>query len=229
MVKKNPVATYVMQGMIIVLSVLALILLGILLWRTFTISSAVENDNKNKDSVCMSTKEYERLMAMKEQQAVPQCRPSAVQPQPQTRDRRVLNDPLYPPLNRTDTVTHEMLETQIDRRNMYVPINDNLDNFRLVGYLINKDPNGARDAGGNNWKLFARQKDRNISDFYMIPSNNNYDIKINIKDDMVVGDRFRDVYTIPTQVRFNSPMLNDTPYDFVEIPKADLASSTRYM
>ena len=96
----------------------------------------------------------------------------------------------------------------------------------MVGYLVGKNT----DAGGGNWKLFARQKDRNTSDFYMIPSNNNYDIKIYIKDEMVVGDRLRDVYTIPKQITFNSPMLDTTgSYEFVEIPKADLSSSSRYM
>lgn len=145
------------------------------------------------------------------------------------RDYRVLQDPLFPPLNRTDTVTHDMLERKVNTRNMYVPVNEVGDNYRLVGYLVNKSGGaGGSDAGGNNWKLMARQKDRNTSDFYMIPANNNYDIKIHITDDMVVGDRLRDVYTIPKTLKFNSPMLGSESYEFVEIPKADLSSSTRY-
>ena len=178
-------------------------------------------DEINK--VCVPTEEYEKLVARAKQQvSQPQQQPTA------TRDYRVLQDPLYPPLNRTDAMTHQSLENQIYRRNMYVPTNDTLDTYRVVGYLINKD--ATQDAGGNNWKLFARQKDRYMADFYMIPANNNYDIKIQITNDMLKGDKLRDVYTIPSSLTIDSPMLNKTPYQFVEIPKADLVGGgTRYM
>ena len=119
------------------------------------------------------------------------------------------------------------METNIEKRNMYVPSNDTMDRYRIVGYLVSSDEN--KDAGGNNWKLFARQKDRHTSDFYIVPANNNYDIKIQLNDNVVVGERLRDVYTIPNTMTFNSPMLNKSPYEFVEIPKADLASSSGYM
>lgn len=181
-----------------------------------------ENDLKKVDEnkVCMSLSEYEKL---KYKQTTEPTTPSKAQ----ERDYRVLNDQLYPPLNRTDTVTQQMLEKNIDSRNMYVPTNDKMDNYRLIGYLVNKDQ--EKDAGGNNWKLFARQKDRNTSDFYMIPANNNYDVKIHITDDMVKGDRLRDVYSVPNNINFSSPMLNTSSYEYVEIPKADLSSTSRYM
>jgi hypothetical protein len=111
---------------------------------------------------------------------------------------------------------------------MYVPTNDMMDNYRLIGYLVNQDD--AKDAGGNNWKLFARQKDRNRSDFYIIPANNNFDIKIHISDEMIQGnEKLRDVYTVPKQISFNTPMLNKTSYQYVEIPKADLTAGVRYL
>lgn len=150
------------------------------------------------------------------------------QPSSRSRDAKVLNDPLYPPLNRTDTVTHGSLETEVKDRNLYVPTRQQSDEYRLVGYMVSNDATN-KDNGGNSWKLFARQKDRNTSDFYMVPSNNNYDIKIPITDDMVVGrHKMRDVYDIPNQVKFKSPMLNETPYTFVDLPKADFVTSSTY-
>ena len=200
----------------IALIILLLCVLGAMLLLYFQSPKSQPPPKKDTDKVCLTTAEFERLK--KTRQPTP--------PAPTARDYRVLQDPLYPPLNRTDTVTQTMLQQNIDNRNMYVPTNDTQDNYRLVGYLVGKNT----DAGGGNWKLFARQKDRNTSDFYMIPSNNNYDIKIYIKDEMVVGDRLRDVYTIPKQITFNSPMLDATgSYEFVEIPKADLSSSSRYL
>jgi hypothetical protein len=152
----------------------------------------------------------------------------AVSSHSRDRDAKVLNDPLYPPLNRTDTITHGGLETAVKQRNLYVPTREQSDEYRLVGYMVNNDTVN-KDKGGNSWKLFARQKDRNTSDFYIIPSNNNYDIKIPIKDDMIVGrHKFRDIYDIPNEVTFKSPMLNETPYTFVELPKADFVTSSTY-
>ena len=108
---------------------------------------------------------------------------------------------------------------------MYVPTQDHNDSFRLVGYLTNNDET-RQDVGGNTWKLFARQKDRHTSDFYMVPANKNYDVKIHVKDDMIQGgERLRDLYTIPNSITFKSSMLNDTPYEFIEIPKSDLSSA----
>jgi hypothetical protein len=107
---------------------------------------------------------------------------------------------------------------------MNIPTQDHNDTFRLVGYITNKDAT-QQDVGGNTWKLFARQKDRHSSDFYMVPANKNYDVKIHVKDDMIQGERLRDLYTIPNTITFKSSMLNDTPYEFIEIPKSDLTSA----
>jgi hypothetical protein len=103
---------------------------------------------------------------------------------------------------------------------MYIQTNSINDKYRLVAYVTNNAE--EKDVGNNNWKLFARQKDRNISDFYMKPTDNNNDMKVPITDDIVVGDRLRDIYNIPKQITFNSPLFNKAPYNIVEIPKADL-------
>ncbi len=133
------------------------------------------------------------------------------------RDRKVIDDPLYPPLNRTDRYTFESTVAQTNARNINVPTTDVGDTYRLVGYLTCKDPN--KDAGGNNWKLMAREVNRNECDFYIIPTNKDYDVKVPLTPDVVTNIRLRDIYTIPNQLTFNSPMLNQTPYDFIELPK----------
>lgn len=162
---------------------------------------------KDKDKICLSHDQYMTLVN------APKI----------SRDRKVLQDPLFPPLNRTDTMTHETIKQEVDMRRLYVPTSDRSDQFRLVGYFINKDVD-KKDAGGNSWKLFAREKDRHASEFYIVPTNNNYDIKIMITDDIVKGTRLRDLYTIPSNVSFSSPLLNPTPYEFVELPKNDLVT-----
>lgn len=142
------------------------------------------------------------------------------------RDRRVISDPLYPPLNRTESKVFNNTTREVDNRNLYVATTASDDSYRLVGYLTNHDSN--KDAGGNNWKLFARMKDRNQADFYMIPANNNYDIKIPITNDMIVGDRLRDIYTIPGEMSYKSPMLNSTPYTYTELKRTDFDGSRYY-
>ena len=133
------------------------------------------------------------------------------------RDRKVIDDPLYPPLNRTDRYTFESTVAQTNARNINVPTTDMGDTYRLVGYLTCKDQN--KDAGGNNWKLMAREVNRNECDFYIIPTNKDYDVKVPLTPDVVTGTRLRDIYTIPKELTFNSPMLNQTSYDFIELPK----------
>ena len=183
-----------------------------------------EDDIKSEDStpsnkVCMSIDEFNKL------------RDSAVKVNNDTdtisRDRKVLEDDLYPPLNRGDTRSHTNLANNINRRRMYVNTQETGDTFRLVAYLTSTSD--EKDSGNNNWKLFARQKDRHFSEFYIIPTDNTNDLKISINNDNVVGHRLRDVYDIPQQLTFNSPLLNKEPYDVVEVPKADLSRSADYI
>lgn len=134
-----------------------------------------------------------------------------------SRDRKVLNDPLFPPLARTDRMTFDSVALETRKRNINIPMKDIGDTYRLVGYVTSQE--GERDAGGNNWKLMAREKSRNESEFYMIPTNNNYDIKVPLTPEVCDGPRLRDLYSIPNQLRFKSPLLNRGTYEFVEIPK----------
>jgi hypothetical protein len=162
-------------------------------------------------NVCLPHKEFERIT----KHGSPM--PTLSQPS-YTRDRdiRVLDDPLYPALNRTNKDAFEGVAEHTLRRNFNVPTQRSYDTYRLVGYMTNDD-----DELGK-WKVFGRQKDRNRGDFYMVPVNRQHDMKVQITDSMMVGEKMRDVDTLPNSVTFNSPLLAKTPYTFTELPKADL-------
>lgn len=151
---------------------------------------------------------------------VPRC--PVIKSNEDNRDRRVINDPLYPPTDRTERQTRDNTVAQIQRGNLYQNQDNTRDSFRLVGYLTNTEQ--EYDAGRNNWKLFARMKDRHTGEFYIVPTNNTIDLKIPLTQDIVVSERLRDLYTLPKEMRFNSPMLNRGTYTFTEIPKEDLSS-----
>lgn len=207
---------------------ISLLVISIICLVVYIVINNTPNKHKDLDNkVCISLPEYQKLLLQKSQPQQPLIIQQPIQQPPQqssTRDYRVLNDQLYPPLNRTDAQTHTAFTANIENRNMYVPTRDIKDNYRLVGYFINNTDN-EKDAGGNKWKLIAREKDRNTADFYMIPSDSRYDIKVAITDNIVTNGRLRDIYTIPNSITFNSPLLNKTPYEFVEIPKTDYTSS----
>jgi len=169
----------------------------------------------NIDKICLTIDEYNKLLSFKEKNNV------------EIRDRKVVEDQLYPPINRADNKTHSELIKNINERTMYIQTNDINDKYRLVAYVTNNSE--EKDAGNNNWKLFARQKDRNISDFYMKPTDNNNDMKVPITDNIVLGERLRDIYNIPKQLTLNSPLFNASPYNIVEIPKTDLTNSSDYI
>jgi hypothetical protein len=208
--------------LLLVAFLLIIIIISYLIYQWM--NTPEEDNKKNEDTIpsnkiCMSIDEFNKL------------RDSAIKVNNDadtiSRDRKVLEDDLYPPLNRGDTRSHTNLANNINRRRMYVNTQETGDTFRLVAYLTSTSD--EKDSGNNNWKLFARQKDRHFSEFYMIPTDNTNDLKISINNDNVVGHRLRDVYDIPQQLTFNSPLLNKEPYDVVEVPKADLSRSADYI
>lgn len=165
--------------------------------------------------VCMTVNEFKEL------QREPKVTIAKVD---DSRDRRVLNDPLYPALNRSEFDTHQGIVEKIRAKALYNTTQEFTDRYRLVGYVTSQDQD-KKDAGGNVWKLMARQKDRNRADFYMIPANNNYDMKVMINDDIVVGEKLRDIYTIPKQLSFKTPLLNESTYEVTELPMNDFTNS----
>lgn len=177
------------------------------------------NHDNDNDKICMTQRQFENITKPP---------PSINRKDTIVRDYRVVKDDLFPPFNRSDTNTHTDLTNNIINRSMYVNTNNVNDTFRLVGYVTSTD--SKRDAGNNSWKLFGRQKDRHFSEFYMSPTNNNNDVKIFLTDNIIVGDRVRDIYAIPSSITFKSPMLNETPYQVVEIPKQDVSyNALNYM
>jgi len=169
--------------------------------------NSLQNEYDNK--VCMSVSEFNKLKSNRNDTI--------------NRDYRVLYDELYPPLNRSDTNNHTNLANNIMTRNMYIKTNDVDDTYRLVAYVTSNSNN--KDIGNNSWKLFGRQKDRHRSEFYMTPTNNNNDVKVQLTDNIIVGEKVRDIYAIPNTLQFNSPMLNNDVYEVTEVPKADLTSN----
>lgn len=178
------------------------------------------NDGKQEDKICMRVSDFKKLNVS--QQTTSNEIPKRINID-DSRDRRVLNDPLYPALNRSEFDIHNSVVEQIQKKNLYNTTQDFTDRFRLVGYVTNQDEN--KDSGGNTWKLMARQKDKNRGEFFLIPANNNYDMKIMLNNDMLTGEKLRDIYTIPKQLSFKTPLLNETPYEVTEIPMNDFTNS----
>lgn len=171
----------------------------------------VNSENCPSGKVCLDKDAFNTLLLKERTTPVPEITST------RERDMKVLYDPLYPALSRTDRSSYEGILDNTRKRKFNVPTQTNYDTYRLVGYITNDD-----DQNGRTWKLMGKQRDRNRADFYMIPVNNNYDVKIQITDDIVVGEKLRDIDTIPNEISFKSPLLTDTPYKFVELPKGDL-------
>ena len=184
------------------------------------------NSNSRNNRICLTIDQYNNLLS-NTTQIIPESQPIYDKTDTIKRDHKVLDDDLYPPLNRSDTNTHTQLANNIINRNMYVKTNNIDDTFRLVGYVTNNAT--ETDNGNNSWKLFGRQKDRHSSEFYMTPTNSNNDLKIPLTRDIIVNDKLDDIYSIPNTLTFNSPLLNKEPYNVVEVPKADLSFSSDYL
>ena len=184
------------------------------------------NSNSRNNRICLTIDQYNNLLS-NTTQIIPESQPIYDKTDTIKRDHKVLDDDLYPPLNRSDTNTHTQLANNIINRNMYVKTNNIDDTFRLVGYVTNNAT--EVDNGNNSWKLFGRQKDRHSSEFYMTPTNSNNDLKIPLTRDIIVNDKLDDIYSIPNTLTFNSPLLNKEPYNVVEVPKADLSFSSDYL
>jgi hypothetical protein len=135
----------------------------------------------------------------------------------QDRDHRVLEDPLYPPLNR-DSVNNT--KNYINEPRLHMAPNSN-DAYRLIGYLVNIE---NKDEV---WKLFAREQynRRGLASFYAANANKNIDIKIALTNDVIQGGQgLRDLYDLPTEISIKHPMFMASPYKVVSLPNSDWSS-----
>jgi hypothetical protein len=134
------------------------------------------------------------------------------------RDKKVLDDPLYPPLGRTDRPTFDLLmrhvNTQPDIFNNYT--RGPPDTFRQLGYLTPKDKSANID---NILILFGRAKYPNsdIGEFYLTSSNKLSDIKIPVDQ---YTSNIKKITDVPCVVNIFGNLFKGT-YDYMELPKAD--------
>lgn len=163
---------------------------------------------------------HQRAAAAPKQE--PPARPPSGDPVVE-RDRAVLKDPIYPPLARTERPIFDNLMRQT---NLNVPTRGSEDTYRALAYLINTNK-AKPDMGGDVWMLFGRQTFRGSSrgEFFASPVNDRRaDMKVPLKDDMMLGEKIRDIYALPPSVTFRSPFFSDEPYTVSELPKPDLTS-----
>lgn len=178
------------------------------------------SSNKPLEFTVLTDAMRQELMQLQLQQQQPPADASPVE----IRDRRVLSDPLYPPLQRTHAPVAQRFQHMVEARSVGVPTRPRDDTYRLVGYVVNS--RNKEDV----WKLFARAREarRGEGDFYVTPSNRNQDIKVALDPTTdVVTPRLRDLYTLPSEVTFKHPMFEpDVPYTIVELNLPGEASAS---
>jgi hypothetical protein len=203
-----------------ILCIVLVFFVFIIVTLTYRIQALVSHQRKQTKfercpvgQVCLTRKEYEKLAIR------PIIRNEPVEDIVRQRDLRVLNDPLYPAINRTDSGAFQSVAHMTHQRMINVPTSHmSQDTYRLVGYLSNDD-----DKTSSKWKVFGRQKDNNRGEFYLSPVDKTIDMKVQITDDMISGsEKLRSVDMIPNQIQFKTPLLSDTPYLFTELPKGNL-------
>ena len=190
----------------------------VVLWRLILILDKSENTNDYcpAGKVCMNEGEFHDIMTHKYSQTQP--RPSLIDPSyTRERDLRVLNDPLYPALNRADRNSYEGVVVNTINRQLNIPTNTYNDSYRLIAYMVNEE-----DPTSTKWKLFGRQKDRNKGEFFMVPVDRTIDLKVQITDDIVTSEKLRSIDSLPNEITFKSPLLSTSTYVITELPKASL-------
>jgi hypothetical protein len=130
------------------------------------------------------------------------------------RDKAVLANALYPPLNRNPKpIANDYLKYK--RNGLFdYSTRDNSDTYRLMGYLINS---ANKDE---TWNIFGRQKYSGSShgEFYATRQcNQNTCTKIPITRDILTGNKIDDYYNLPNVLTFDSPLFTTDNYDVVQL------------
>ena len=216
----NHMLVFLSVGLLLLSIVVAYITMTIFGWKTgiqHNIETKYTFDKScPRGKVCLNEEEYERML--KRQRDAMEERVNLTR----ERDLRVLRDPLYPALNRTHAVVYEDVAELTRKRLINQPTSrgyDRNDTYRMIGYMVNEE-----DPTCKQWKLFGRTKDRNKGEFFMTPVDKTLDMKIQITDDMMKsGDKLRSLDDIPSEVSLTTPLLSETPYKFIELPKSDFS------
>ena len=133
-----------------IFSAIFLLLIMIIIYLVYITANINTNKVKNEsnDKVCMTISEFNNFKKVNSPINKIDTEDTI------ERDRKVLDDDLFPPLNRGDTKSHTNLSNSISKRQFYVNTQETGDTFRLVAYV--SSTSDTKDSGNNNWKLFAR-------------------------------------------------------------------------
>jgi hypothetical protein len=98
-----------------------------------------------------------------------------------------------------------------------------LEPFEQIGYLVQIGPSvtNAGDDYTSQWNVFARRRDRYITDFYITPINTAYQMRIPLNRDNV-KQRLTDAYSFPKTIEIANPLLANRVFEFVEITRPEL-------
>ena len=130
------------------------------------------------------------------------------------RDMAVVQDPLYPPLDRNPRPLADEYLRYRDAGYFDVPTRNGTDTYRLMGYLINSTNKDEK------WNIYGRQRYSGSSHGYFYATqqcNNNQCTKIELTKDILVGQQLNDFYNLPSTLTFNSPLFGTDPYDVVQL------------
>jgi hypothetical protein len=139
------------------------------------------------------------------------------------RDHRVINDPLYPLINRTDRPTFDYLIRNPIIRGIPTRYNDNLDTLRPIA-IARLHVDGLNPKS-ELYYLLGRRTSRNSSkgEYYLWSANDNNRIKIPLTDDRN-NPIIKDFDNLPEQIEITNGVFAGSVLDIQELKNADLTS-----
>jgi hypothetical protein len=97
-----------------------------------------------------------------------------------------------------------------------------LEPFEQIGFLVQISPSNLySDDYTSQWNVFARRRDRYITDFYITPINTAYQMRIPLNRDNV-KQRLTDAYSFPKTIEITNPLLANRVFEFMENSRPEL-------
>lgn len=131
-----------------------------------------------------------------------------------SRDIRVINDKLYPILNRVEKpIINSIVDNRLNSLRRHSP-----DTFRPMALVKERNTHDV-------YYLMGRQKYRgsNRGEFYLVSPNFNKGTKIPLNDEP--NDRpIKDYYALPTEFKINNGIFTGMTFDVQELKNSDLTS-----